>query len=125
MDDFSSMDRLMEMGMSMALANQMIGTMNQVISNMQMPGTPCYSTVSTQNAAAHGRKDMCEEPPEIPTTYAVVDGHMAGPLSDKQLTHLIRIGTLSSQTLVWRPGMTEWRYAADVPEVYKLILLNI
>lgn len=120
------MDRLMELGMSMAVANQMIGTMNQAMNNMQVPGRvfqPAAGTVPVSNEAAP-QPNPNDVPPEIQATYAVIDGHMAGPLTDKQVSQLIQIGTLTPQTLVWRPGLPEWRYASDVPEIYKIILLS-
>ena len=127
MNDFSSMDRLMELGMSMALANQMIGTMNQAMNNMQVPGRVFQPSACTQQQADQNNQttqSSQDVPPEIQATYAVIDGHMAGPLTDKQLSQLIQIGTVNLQTLVWRPGLPEWKYAADVPEIYKIILLS-
>jgi hypothetical protein len=37
-DSFFSMDRLVEFGMGMVIAQQMVKTMNQSITNMHIPG---------------------------------------------------------------------------------------
>lgn len=44
-NSFNSIDRLLEFGMSMAVANQMINTMNYAMSNMNIAGQS--STLST------------------------------------------------------------------------------
>ncbi len=117
--------------MSMALANQMIGTMNYTLNNMQVPGQP----VRARNNGAPQNQAAPEAPgaqggvaaPQAPQAqyYAVVDGHVAGPLDERQVGRLVQAGSLTEQTLVWMPGLTAWKYAADVPAIYKLILLSL
>lgn len=129
MNDFSSLDRLMELGMSMALANQMIGTMNYTLNNMQVPGQPGprRAAGAPQNQAAPEAPTAQggAAPAEVAQYYAVVDSHVAGPMDEKQLSRLIHAGSVTEQTLVWMPGLTAWKYAADVPAIYKLILLSL
>lgn len=131
MNDFSSLDRLMELGMSMALANQMIGTMNYSLNNMQVPGQPGprNNPSAPQNQAAPdapvAQGGAPQQPAELAQYYAVVDGHVAGPMDDKQLSRLINAGSVTEQTLVWMPGLPAWKYAADVPAIYKIILLSL
>ena len=38
-NSFSTIDHLVEFGMGMAIAQQMVSTMNHCIGNMQIPGT--------------------------------------------------------------------------------------
>lgn len=104
-ENFNSIDKLVEFGMSAAIATQMINTMNHSISTMAVPGQmPPSGLVQTEY-------------------YIVVDGSQAGPMSDAEMTRLIENGTLTQETLVWSRGMTGWMQAGAVPAVRKLFLL--
>lgn len=105
-NDFSSIERLMEFGMSMAVAQQMITTMNQAIGNMALPGAG--------NPIPEPKREY----------YVVVDGAQAGPLNDEELKQLAAQGKVNAETLVWHRALTAWRRAGDVPEVMKLVLLS-
>lgn len=110
MDDynsFSSIDRLMEFGMGMAVAQQMVNTMNHCIGNMQVPGqSPTLGQPAPQGY------------------HIAVNDTVAGPFSPTELDTLAKAKTLTTETLVWKQGMTGWMKAASVPEVNKYILLN-
>ena len=43
-----------------------------------------------------------------------------GPVSEFELRQFIAQGVVSSQSLVWREGMVEWRPLAEVPELCSL-----
>lgn len=105
-NDFSSLDRLMELGLSMAVAQQMIGTMNHAIKNAQAPG-----------AGAPMNK------PEPVKYFVVVDSAQAGPFSGGEMEDLVKKGRLTPQTLIWKAGMPSWKYAEEVSEINKLFLL--
>ena len=104
---FFSMDRLVEFGLSMAVAQQMVNTMNQTMQNMYVPGA--------QNA-------MAPTPSQV--YYAVVDGCQAGPLSEAELTKLIVEHKINKDTYVWMPGMNAWQPAEKVPHVMRLVALS-
>jgi hypothetical protein len=61
--NFFSLDRLVEFGMGMAVAQQMVGTMNKTMKNMHIPGA---GNPMRQTAA-----DI--------VYYALIDGKQAGP----------------------------------------------
>lgn len=105
-NSFSSIDRLMEFGMSMAVAQQMVNTMNNCMANMHVPGQP---TASPQSAAGY---------------HVSANGSVAGPFTLEELGTLAKAKTLTADTLVWKPGMTGWVLAASIPEVNKYLLLN-
>lgn len=48
-NDFYSMDKLVEFGMSMAIANQMVSSMNQSLNQMQIPGAGKAMPSNTEN----------------------------------------------------------------------------
>ena len=104
-NDFSSMERLMELGMSMAVAQQMTATMNHAIANMSTPGSgaPIRSQVEY---------------------FVVVDGAQAGPLSESELKQLIDSKKVTSDSLIWYRGLSAWKMVKDVPEANKWILLS-
>lgn len=55
--------------------------------------------------------------------YMAVDGQQIGPLSTDELKKLILNDMLTTETLVWMPGMSQWMPAKSVPNVHKLFLL--
>lgn len=104
---FNSIERLMELGMSMAIAQQMMQTMNIAMSNMQ---TPTFSNVNVPL-------------PSTMACYALVADIAQGPFSEFEMTSHIQAGRISKNTLVWLKGMPGWMEAERVPEVAKLFLL--
>lgn len=104
-NDISSIERLMEFGMSLAVAQQMVATMNHAIGNMATPGAG--ATIAQQREY-----------------FVVVDGAQAGPLSEQELRQLIEGQRVNEETLVWYRGLTAWRRVADVPEAMKFVLLS-
>ncbi len=107
MTDFSSIDRLMEFGLGMGLAQQMIRTMNYSIGNMAVAGVGINA----------------DQRPMV-SYYAIVDNAQAGPLNDTELAELIRHGKITEETNAWCAGMNAWRFAKDIHSVFTLILLN-
>ena len=104
-NDFGSIERLMEFGMSIAVAQQMVATMNHAIGNMAVPGAGIPIKQSVEY-------------------YAVVDGVQAGPLSEDELRTLIERSAVNGESLIWHRGLTAWKQAKNVPEVNKWILLS-
>ncbi len=109
--DFSSLDKLMELGMSMALARQMMDTMNYTMEHTRVAGVNATPAQQMPSAAQE-------------TWYAAINGHQAGPLSYSELKALVNNGSLTANTLLWCPGMTAWKRALDLPVINKLLLLR-
>lgn len=105
-NDFGSIDRLLEFGMSLAVAQQMVATMNHAIGNMAVPGagTPIKAAAIEY--------------------YTVVDGAQAGPLTEEQFCELIKQGVVTAESLIWHRGLAAWKQVKDVPEAHKWILLS-
>ena len=108
MDDssFFSMDRLVEFGMGMTVAQQMVKTMNQSMTNMHVPGA--------MNPMGK---------PQQPFFYAMIEGKQAGPFSEQELARLIAEKKVVKETYVWMPSLSSWKMAEQVPEVLKLVAL--
>ncbi len=107
-NSFSTIDHLVEFGMGIAIAQQMVKTMNHCIGNMQIPGTG--------NALTQGKT--------VTRYHVLVNDNVAGGFSEEELATLAKAKSLTSESMVWKPGMSGWMQAKNVPEVQKIILLN-
>jgi hypothetical protein len=105
---FYSIDKLVEFGMGVSVANQMVNSMNQTIKNLVIPGAG-NTTNSTNNADLY---------------YAVIDNKAAGPYSYTELGRLISEKRIVKETYIWKPGMRQWNLAENVPEVLQLVALT-
>lgn len=101
--------------MGMALAQQMMTTMNTAMNSMQVAGV---------NAGTTGQTGCAMRPYNNPQWYAVVDGRQLGPLNEAELEKLVVRKDVTDDTLMWRPGMKGWQMACNIPEVNKLMILN-
>lgn len=107
-DNSFSIDRLVEFGLSLAVAQQMTRSMNHAFSNTLMPGLN-----SPMNAA----------PPAAGHFFVAIDGKPVGPFAEEEIARLIGEGKVNKSSHVWRPGMAQWARAENVPEVLKLVAL--
>ena len=81
-DSFFSLDRLVEFGLGMGVAQQMVNVMNQSMQNMYIPG----SAQTIPNAVS-------------PTYYVALDGQQVGPLSDSEMMQLVAQQKVNKDTL--------------------------
>lgn len=100
---FFSVDRLIEFGLGMGLAQQMVGMMNQYMQSMYVPGS-------------------IQSMPQI--YYVAIDGQQVGPLNDSELSQLIIQKKINKDTLSWVPGMVGWKPIEQVPAILKVIALT-
>lgn len=49
--------------------------------------------------------------------FASIDGAQAGPFTGSQLKDLLKEGKLNKETLMWAPGMSEWKSAGSIAEL--------
>lgn len=104
--NFFSINKLVEFGMGIAVAQQMVNAMNSAMSNMTIPG----AMNSMQNTS-----------PQF--YYAMMDGHQAGPFSEQELSRLITDKKIVKETYIWKPGLAKWELAEKLPEILKLVAL--
>ena len=104
---FFSVDRLVEFGLGMGIAQQMVGMMNQYMQSMYVPGS------------------IQSMPKPMPQTYYVaLDGQQVGPLNDSELSQLVIQKKINKDTLSWVPGMASWKPIEQVPAILKVIALT-
>ena len=118
--DFSSLDKLIEFGLGLGIATQMMNTMNNAISRTAYPGVGINPGLGIQPDKL-GNESLKKEPYGY---YVVYDERMAGPLSEQEMSILIKEGKIKDKPFCWKPGQYSWRLAEDIPEVNKLLLLN-
>lgn len=104
-NNFFSVDRLVEFGMGMAMAQQMVGMMNQTMQTMQMPGGLQKSRFQH-------------------VFYVALNNNAVGPLEDKELAQLVLNNKVTKDTLAWMPGMPAWKPIEQIPEILKVIALT-
>jgi len=109
-NNFYSIDRLVEFGMNIAIAQQMVKSMNDIMVNMHIPGV---MNPLKDNTPLHG----------IQLFYVMIDGKQAGPFSETELARLIAEKKVVKETYVWMPGMKNWQIAENTPSVLRLVAL--
>ncbi|MDR2313806.1 MAG: DUF4339 domain-containing protein [Spirochaetaceae bacterium] len=106
---FYSIDRLIEFGLGMGIAQQMVQMMNHTMANMHIPGAGNPMPQAVQSARLY---------------YAVLDGKQAGPFSETEMARLIADKKIVKETYIWYPGLREWKTAENVPEILRLVALT-
>lgn len=106
--DFFSVDKLVEFGLSLAISQQMVASMNQTINASIVPGA---MNSMQSNASAE-------------LFYFAINGQQAGPFTGRDTIELLQQGKLNKDTLSWKPGMTSWKKLEEVPEILKYIALT-
>ena len=107
-NSFFSMDRLVEFGLGMGVAQQMVNTMNNAMQNMSIPG-------------AGNPMHMPQKPETV--YYALLDGKQAGPFSECEIARLINDKKVAKETYVWHTGLREWKTVENIPAVLRLVAL--
>ncbi len=110
MDNFYSIDRLMEFGLGMAMAQQMVRVMNESMKDMYVPGS-----AATIPQPAGGT---------MQPIFVAIDNNPAGPFTDMEFKELVAAGKVNKDTLVWQPGQKEWNPVEKVPAILKIIALT-
>ena len=105
-DSFLSVERLVEFGMSMAIAQQMVGAMNESMKAMYVPGS-----------------DISPVAANATIFYAIIDNSQVGPLSEKDVSQLLLSKKISRDTYMWTPSQTKWKAAKEIPEVLRIVAL--
>ncbi len=103
-NNFSALDRLMEFGLGMGMAQQMINVMNQTMQAVQIPET----AMPVQ--------------PKAKEWYVAVNENVSGPFTEDEMKGLLLEKKVTKSTLVWCAGMSEWLKAESIPGILKLIM---
>lgn len=96
-----SIDNLVELGLEMALARNLVTCFNQNLDSAMLP-----MEYTIQNA------------------HVSIDNHDVGPLNEVEIRQLFCEGKLFADTLAWIPGMPEWQTIEQIPAILKIIALT-
>lgn len=107
-DNFLSLDRLVEFGLGMSMARQMVNVMNESMQNMYVPGS--IKTISAT--------------PSPTTIYVAIEGSSIGPLNESEFSQLVTNKTVTKDTLAWMPGMQNWQPIEKIPAILKIVALS-
>ena len=103
---FFSINRLVEFGLSLAIAQQMVKSMNDTFTRMSVPGV--------MNSM---------EPVQRQFYFAIIDGKQTGPFSEQEISRLISEKKVVKETYLWRPGLNTWEIAEKLPDILRLVAL--
>lgn len=103
-NSFFSIDRLVEFGMGMGMAQQMITLMNQTMKQMYVPGSV---------------QSMPLMPPL--TLYVSQNRQQIGPISEYEFVKMVTNKQITKDTLAWMPGMLEWKPVEQIPSILRII----
>jgi hypothetical protein len=106
--DFFSVDKLVEFGLSVAISQQMVASMNQAIKGTIVPGAMNPMPTNATNELF----------------YFAIDGKQAGPFTGRETIDLLQQRKLTKDTLSWKPGMNAWKKIEEVPEILKFVALT-
>ena len=103
-NNFSTLDRLMEFGLGMGMAQQMVNMMNQTMQSMRIPNSS-------------------QPVPQKETEWFVASQNKAtGPYSESEIKSLVLEKRVTKDTLVWCVGMSEWQQVENTPQILRLIV---
>ena len=105
-DSFYSIDRLIDFGMGISIAQQMVRTMNESMRTMHVSGM--MNPMNSQQLLY----------------YAIINEKQTGPFSESELAKLISDKKIVNQTYVWKTGLTNWVLAESLPEILKIVALT-
>jgi len=94
------------MGAGFGMAQQMAQSFNQ------------------QSGSALSSSTVSNTPPPLPnfiSYFVAVNNQQAGPFDEKQLMDLAKNGQLTTETLVWNSGMSNWMKAESIAELKDLL----
>lgn len=105
-DNFFSVNHLIEFGLEVNVASQMIQMMNESMQQMRTPGAD--NKMIRPNALY----------------YAILDDKQAGPFSECDVARLVSEKKINASTYMWKPGMPTWHHVSEMPDVLRIVALT-
>ena len=105
--NMNSFDSFVEFGMELAISQQMISFVNEMMNNNQ-------NLVSLKNLQQQN----------INIFYFMIDNNPAGPYTEEEIVRLVLNKKINYNTYIWKPGMKSWNIAKKLPEILNLFPLT-
>lgn len=94
-----SIENMVEFAMGLSMASLFTKAMNNTFDNTQR----ILNNSQLNNSAKY--------------IYAVIDGAQSGPYSLGEVIDMIKSGSITLETYIWKSGMPEWMRAKDVTDI--------
>ena len=103
--------------------------MAAIMASMAVGGAVGQNIAGTMNNMMGGINQQVSTstvPPPIPvvTYHVAISGQAAGPFDIDTIKQMVISGQINKDSLVWKPGMSEWTKAEIVEEISSLFLLT-
>ena len=103
--------------------------MAAIMASMAVGGAVGQNIAGTMNNMMGGINQQVASgavPPPIPvvTYHVAVNGQASGPFEIEAIKQMVVSGKISRDSLVWKPGMSEWAKAEDIEEINSIFLLT-
>ena len=103
--------------------------MAAIMASMAVGGAVGQNIAGTMNNMMGGINQQVSTstvPPPIPvvTYHVAISGQAAGPFDIDTIKQMVISGQINKDSLVWKPGMSEWTKAEIVEEINSLFLLT-
>lgn len=106
-NDFSIIDKLVEFGAEAPFASRMTSTINDVLSEMKVPGS-----MADSDSGNRSHKGLW---------YVSIDGKPVGPLDEKEIITCLNDKKIDRDSLAWSLGMSGWKRIDEIPDIMKLV----
>jgi len=97
-----------------------------MMAGMMMGGAMGQQMAGMMNNLGQQMQNGMNTPPPMPNVqyHISVNGQQMGPFQMLQLQQMAQSGQLTQQTYVWKPGMANWEFAGNVPELASLFSMG-
>lgn len=97
-----------------------------MMAGMMMSGAMGQQMAGMMNNLGQQMQNGINTPPPMPNVqyHISVNGQQMGPFQMPQLQQMAQSGQLTQQTYVWKPGMANWEFAGNVPELASLFSMG-
>jgi len=94
-----------------------------MMAGMALGGAVGQNIAGTMNSMMSGTNQGATAPPPVPTEeyHVVINGEAKGPFSIADLSKMASAKQLTVESLVWKPGMTEWSKARNIDSLKDMI----
>ena len=93
-----------------------------MMTGMMVGGAMGQQMAGMMNNMGQQMQGGMNTPPPIPNVqyHVSINGQQMGPFQMPQLQQMAQNGQLTQQTYVWKPGMANWEFAGNIPELVSL-----
>ncbi|MCR5727450.1 MAG: SPFH domain-containing protein [Lachnospiraceae bacterium] len=97
--------------------------MASIMTSMSIGGAIGRNLAGTFNDIMTSNSNNSNCPPPIPKTLynVVIENKSSGPFSIEEMEGMAQKGMITAGTLVWKPGMTEWKSIEIISELSRVL----